>query len=249
MDESHFSRGPLVRPRGMNIMTNMRRIARLGILAMGLGVGAAVASTPGMASADSLDFQISVDGYDLFPTTGNLATATTEAGSLGNIAIAFGDGATASTGDGTGQFSFADGSDALAATGGNNDTAIDIGNNNGTGEFALAGTGNNDFSFVDADNSSAYSGGDLLDPNLPGNNDVAIVFDPFGAGGDNVVSGIDNLDTGNFDFGAVLFQDGATSTAASGANYLYDVVTALGEETNHAAASTASWWAELLALF
>jgi hypothetical protein len=246
MDESHFSRGPVVRSRGMNNMTNTRRIARLGMLALGLGVGAAVASTPGIASADSMDFQISIDGYDLFPTTDNLASATS---SLGNIAIAFGDGAQASTGDGTGQFAFADGTNAVAGTGGNNDTAIDIGNNSGTGEFALAGTGNNDFAFVDADNSSAYSGGDLLDSNLPGSNDIAIVFDPFGAGGDNVVSGIDNLDTGNFDLGAVLFQDGVTSTAASGANYLYDIVTALGEETNHAAASTASWWAELLALF
>ena len=230
-------------------MRNTRRVARLGMLAIGLGVGAAVACTPGLASADTLDFQISIDGQDLFPTTDNLATASTEAGSLGNIAIAFGDGAQASTGDGTGQFAFANGTNAVAATGGNNDTAIDIGNNSGSGEFALAGTGNNDFSFVDADNSSAYSGGDLLDPNLPGNNDVAIVLDPFGAGGDNVVSGIDGLNTGNFDLGAILFIDNAGNTGASGADYLYDIMTALGTESNSLAAASTAWWADLLALF
>jgi hypothetical protein len=227
-------------------MVKARGLARLGMLAVGLGIGATVASTPGIASADSLDFQISIDGYDLFPTTDNLATATT---SMGGIAIAFGDGATATTGDGTGQFAFADGTNALAGTGGNNDTAIDIGNNSGTGEFALAGTGNNDFSFVDADNSSAYSGGDLLDTNLPGNDDIAVVFDPFGAGGDNVVSGIDNLNPGNFDFGAILFDDNVTNTGASGADYLYDIVTTLATETNAAAAVSADWWADLLALF
>ena len=133
----------------------------------------------------------------------------------------------------------ADGSHAVAGTGGNSDTAIDIGNNTGTGEFALAGIGNNDFSFVDADNSSAYSGGDLLDSNLPGSNDVAIVFDPFGAGGDNVVSGINDLNPGNFDLGAILFDDNVLNTGASGADYLYDIVTTLGIESNSfAAAST-----------
>ena len=221
-----------------------RGFARLGMFA--LGVGAAVVCTPGIASADGLDFQISIDGYDLFPTTGNLATATS---SLGNIAIAFGDGAHATTGDGTGQFAFADGTNAFAGAGGNYDTAIDIGNNSGPGDFALAGIGNNDFSFVWADNSSAYSGGDLLDTDLPGNNDIAIVLDPFGAGGDNVVSGIHFPDTGNFDLGAVLFDDNVTNTGASGANYLYDIVTTLGTESNAAAATAADWWAELMTLF
>jgi hypothetical protein len=144
----------------MNTTVNARGLARLGMLAMGLGVGATVASTPGIASGDSLDFQISIDGYDHLPTAGNSATATSEMG----------------------------------------DFAIDIGYNTGPNEFALAGIGNNDFSFVDADNSSAYSGGDLLDANLPGSNDVAIV-------------------------------------------------TTLATETNAAAAVSADWWADLLALF
>ncbi|MGA8328786.1 MAG: hypothetical protein WB777_05770, partial [Mycobacterium sp.] len=65
-------------------MMNARGIARLGVLAVGLGIGTAVASTPGIASADSstdwlsnvsgaaavpviptpdLNLAISVDGY------------------------------------------------------------------------------------------------------------------------------------------------------------------------------------------
>jgi hypothetical protein len=230
----------------MNVMVNARGLTRLGMLAVGLGIGATVASTPGIASADSLDFQISIDGYDLLPTADNSATATS---GMGDFAIAFGNGATATAVGGTGDFAMADGSDAVAGTGGNSDTAIDIGNNTGPGEFALAGVGNNDFSFVDADNSSAYSGGDLLDSNLPGSNDVAIVFDPFGAGGDNVVSGINGFNPGNFDFGAILFDDNVTNTGASGADYLYDIVTTLATETNAAAAVSADWWADLLALF
>ena len=39
-------------------MVKARGLARLGMLAVGLGIGATVASTPGIASADSLDFQI-----------------------------------------------------------------------------------------------------------------------------------------------------------------------------------------------
>jgi hypothetical protein len=64
-----------------------------------------------------------------------------------------------------------------------------------------------------------------------------------------VVSGIDNLNPGNFDLGAILFQDGVTNTGASGADYLYDIVTALGTETNAAAATAGGWLADLLALF
>ena len=42
------------------------------------------------------------------------------------------------------------------------------------------------------------------------------------AGGDNVVSGINDLNPGNFDFGAILFDDNVLNTGASGADYLYD---------------------------
>src|ERR1700722_17337889 len=94
-------------------MVNSRGVARLGMLAVGLGIGAAVASTPGVARAD--DFQISIDGMDLFSTVGNTATAFSGSG---DIAIAFGDGASASAVGGTGDFALAAGSDAEAGAGG-----------------------------------------------------------------------------------------------------------------------------------
>jgi hypothetical protein len=83
-----------------------------------------------------LDFQISFNGTDLLSTTGNEATATTIAGQYG-LAIAYGDGASATAEGGTGDYALADGTDALAkagsttadATGNNFDSAVDIGNN------------------------------------------------------------------------------------------------------------------------
>jgi hypothetical protein len=152
----------------------------LGVLVVGLGIGTAVAFTPGIASADGLDFQISVDGQDLLPTVGNSATAVS---GNGDFAIAWGDGATASANNGIGDFAFADGTNADALSGGGNfDTAIDIGNNtDNVLHFALAAVGNNDCSFIDADNSLATTGGDILDSNITGNNDTALILDPFGA--------------------------------------------------------------------
>jgi hypothetical protein len=138
-------------------MVNARGIARLGTLAVGLGIGAAWAHTP-VASADTsgdtastvdsllsgaspapvavTDFQISFNGTDLFPTAGNEATATTVAGQFG-LAIAFGNGANAVAEGGTGNYALADGTDALAkagdsasgATGSDYNYAVDIGNN------------------------------------------------------------------------------------------------------------------------
>ena len=132
-------------------MRQARRIGRLGILAAGVGIGAAVAATAGTASADpstdpfswiggldlgdlsvpaadpaqALDIQISIDGIDLFPTAGNTATATS---GVGDIAIAIGNGANA------------------GAFGSNFDTAIDIGNNTpgGADGATVFGTGSFD---------------------------------------------------------------------------------------------------------
>ncbi len=103
-------------------MSHPIRCGRMGMLAVGLGIGAALASTPQIASADPaadpfswadqvlsglpvpaadaaapLDMQISISGMDLFSTVGNTATATSGAGS---IAIAIGDGANANASGG-----------------------------------------------------------------------------------------------------------------------------------------------------
>jgi hypothetical protein len=137
-------------------MGSTRLLGQLGMLAVGLGVGAAVAQSP-VASADTtgdpffswlsgldltaapapatpLDYQISFNGTDLFPTVGNEATATTNPGEYG-LAVAIGDGANAYAGGGTGDYALADGNDALAlagsytATTDDYDTAVDVGNN------------------------------------------------------------------------------------------------------------------------
>ncbi|UMB68208.1 hypothetical protein [Mycobacterium paraterrae] len=225
-----------------------RGFAQLGMFALGMGIGAAVAAAP--ALADGLDYQISIDGYDLFPTTGNTATATS---GMGDLAIAFGDGSNATAQTGLGNFSFADGTNAIALTGGGDyNTAIDIGDNNLTGDqpqFALAGAGSHDFAFIDANDSEATASGDILQSGYDSSNNTAIVFDPFGTGNDIVNTGVNGFHAGNYDFGAILFDDNIVNQGASGADYLYDIVTTLGTETNAAAATAADWWAELMALF
>ena len=116
-------------------MVNARRLGQLGMLAVGVGIGSAMAATPGVASADnsqvvssidpsglfaaadpaqSLDFQISIDGMDLFPTAGNSAIAFSGAG---DMAIAFGAGAQAFAEGGYGDYATADGTDAFAEAG------------------------------------------------------------------------------------------------------------------------------------
>jgi hypothetical protein len=172
-------------------MMNTRGIARLGILAVGLGIGAAAAYTP-VASADSstdwlssvdsllgaaavpvvpsaLDYQISIDGYDLFPTAGNTATATS---GMGDMAIAFGSGSDAVAEGGFGDFASADGPGGLAiagdevagATGNNFDVASATGNGsnavagNPVGQFPDATGSSFDFASTDGANSDALAG-------------------------------------------------------------------------------------------
>jgi hypothetical protein len=130
-------------------MMDARGIARLGVLAMGLGIGAVVASSPGIASADSstdwlsdvfgasavpvfsipdLNLAVSVDGYSLLQDGTASATSGT-----GDFAVAFGYGADASALGGFGDVAVASGNNAAAFAGGASgdtfDTAVDIGNN------------------------------------------------------------------------------------------------------------------------
>jgi hypothetical protein len=136
-------------------MKNAKRIGRLGLLAVGVGIGAAVAQTP-IASADSstdwlssidslaggslpaapssgLDLAISFDGYSLL----HEGSAVADTGLAGNgnfdFAIAYGDGAIANAYGGIGDYALADGTNAFSnaggGTGANFDNAIDIGNN------------------------------------------------------------------------------------------------------------------------
>lgn len=215
-------------------MLGVRGVARVGMLAVGLSLGAAFAATPGVASADSsgdppgwlggldlfpaagtstLDFQISVDGYDLIPAADTSATASS---GIGDIAIAFGSGSTAYAGAGS---SFGE-----PLTPGEFDIAVA----NGTDSFASAGQGNFDSAYADGANSVAAVGGynDVLSngdfgmawgshtdaesgvySDVPGGNDVAVVVDPFGTQGSSAGAG-----DGKSDF-AWVFGDNSTADA------------------------------------
>jgi hypothetical protein len=281
-------------------MINVRVISRLGMLAVGLAIGAAAGSTPGLASADSssdpyswlagldlsdpasstsgLNFAISIDGYSLIQDGSAYADSTS-----GNIAIAYGNDSIAASLGGYGDVAEASGTNAYAISGGssgsNFDTAIDIGNNSDPGAaspdgaFANAGyppgsddtaivvgnnglayssIGNNDLASVVGNNSSAYAGGDLADGTATGDNDVATVFDPFGTVGSvanaGATQGVDGV-SGNSDIASVLFSDAATANAL-GANDLYDIFSALGNESGTAAATSgASLVTDLMSLF
>jgi hypothetical protein len=212
-------------------MVNARGFAPLGVLAVGLGIGAALASTSGVARAD--DMQISVDGMDLFPEAGNTATAKS---GIGDIAIAYGDHAYATAWGGTGDFALASGNlayagagGALTDTGANDDTAIDIGNNSDIAAGAAAGnsdtvgatdggTGSGDTAINIGNDTGLYSGvfagaGGIFGATGNGNDDTAIDF------GNN--SGIDNgafAVAGNDNY-ANYFGDQSTDYASAFTGY------------------------------
>jgi hypothetical protein len=156
---------------------NARGLGRLGMLAVGLGIGAAVGCSPGIAFADTaadpfswlagldpgdlsaaalpaaspLDLDISVDGFTLL----DLGTGASATSGAGDIAIAFGAGSTATADGGFGDYALATaGATALAgdptagATGNNFDFASAAG---GGSTEAVAG---NDGGFPDTTGSS-----------------------------------------------------------------------------------------------
>src|SRR5271167_3284742 len=138
------------------------RSGRIGMLAVGLSIGAALASTPQIASADPsadpfswadqvlsglavpadptspLDMQISISGLDLFSTVDNTATANS---GFGDIAIAIGNGAVADTSGGVLNFAFADGTNTFADTPVGAD--LDFALADGAGSSANVGLGAN----------------------------------------------------------------------------------------------------------
>jgi len=151
-------------------MKRATRIGRLAGLAVGLGIGAALAATPGIASAD--DFQISIDGMDLLPTAGNTATATS---GMGDMAIAFGDGANAVAVGGAGNYAMADGTGSTADVGGYGASSFSAAIADGAGSDASAGVGNFDYGSATGDGSIAAGG--------YGNFDTAVAIDTGPDGG------------------------------------------------------------------
>jgi hypothetical protein len=203
-------------------MLRSRGFGRLGLLAVGLGIGTALASTPGVASGDSstdwlssidqllgglpaaatdpaaaLDMQISIGGTLLFPYQDNTAIAMA---GPGDIAIAMGDNSYASAQNGAFDFAFA----------------------NGTNSFAEAEIGNFDVAVADGADSVAKAG--FYAEPVPGslsltNFDAALVF----GDGSTAFAGFEGIDhtVGFFDL-AAAFGDNLLAQAIV-APFLVDI--------------------------
>jgi hypothetical protein len=231
-------------------MSHAKAIGRLGLLAVTLGIGAAVAATPGIATADStaldpaafdpspliadvasadsgLNLAISIDGIPVIQEGSAYAYSGTD-----DIAIAFGDGSGAEAGDtqspGTGDFAFADGTGAYANSGiGDYNSASAI----GSGSEAIAGSGNGDSAYADGTGTTAIAGGEFTSgtPNtldVAGNDMYASAFgnDDFAQAG----SDIDGSATTTAVTGDIATIIGNSSDAYAGAGS-YDFAGVLGE--------------------
>jgi hypothetical protein len=163
--------------------SNRSRYIAAGLLAVGLSIGAALA-TPGPASADpstdpylwtdqllgglsvpaqttTSDIQISIFGTDLFPLTAD-NTATAGSGPF-DIAIAIGPGSDADSFGGIFNTAIADGASSGAIIeGGSFDTAIA----DGASSDATAEPGSFDVAIADGANSTADAGG-IVGPCTP----------------------------------------------------------------------------------
>ena len=205
----------------------VRGIARLGLLAVGLGIGAAVASMPGTASADS--------STDWLSTLDNLLGLSTPIAGPDNLAISY-DGitllqeGTAHATSGVGDFAIADGAGSTASATGTNDYAAVF----GTDSSAVAGGpgGNADIALVDGDGSNAFAGG-ITDN--PGTFDYSVIF----GSGDSASAGGDALGGGNYD---VAYAEGNDLLPANalGSDYLLDIAKTYGDATTSAAAGSTS---------
>jgi hypothetical protein len=214
-------------------MNRANAIGPLGMLAVGLGIGAAVVATSGIAAADSamvdpaafdpsvlvadpapaasgLDLAISIDGHTLFQE----GTATAYSGT-DDIAIAYGDGSSAEAGDtlspGIGDFAVADGTGSYANSGiGDYDSASAIGSDS----EAIAGAGNGDSAYADGTGTAAIAGGEFTS-GTPNTLDVA--------GSDMYAAAV-----GNNDFAqAGSDVDGSASTTA----VTGDIATVIGNSS------------------
>jgi hypothetical protein len=220
-------------------MMNARRVGRLGMLAVGLGIGAAVASTPGIASADTpgtdpfswlagldlgeaaavpaaspFDLDISVDGFALL----DLGTGATATSGMGDVAIAFGAGSDAIAEGGFGDYALAD-----ASTGGIGATAI-------AGDQTAGATGNNfDYAYANGNGSIAYSGNELGESDTTGSS-----FDSASASGGNGVDPDDAIagQNGSYDSASAVGQNVASESGrSSGTPANFDSASVWGNST------------------
>jgi hypothetical protein len=208
------------------------RIGRLGLLVVALGIGAAFAAIPGVASADTFDpnnFAISIDGLTLF----QVGTAT---GGIGDVASAFGAGSHAFVDRGNFDVADASGLDSTAtADFGNGDTALantDFSTAAAGGD--AASLGNNDFASATGAVTFAYANA--------GSFNFAAIFDPGGTMGGDASAG-----TGNGDF-AYVIGDGDLDRAGGVSSALlgnYDIAEIFGNELDALAATGGNFLVDL----
>jgi hypothetical protein len=208
------------------------------MLAIGLGIGGAVAATPGIASADSsfdwlstvdtflsggafpaattpeLNLAISFDGVPLFQT----GTAYAYSGANGDIAIANGAGSTA----------YAFGSNNYAAVDGTGSSAV-------AGAYSDSGAGGSadNTAFVFGDNSHAFAG--TTAAAHPGDFNYAVIF----GNNDSAWAGGNAAGSGSYD-GAYVEGNDLGTAHAQGSDYLADILKFYGDGASTSAAAADS---------
>jgi hypothetical protein len=229
-----------------NLIMRVRGIARIGVLAVGLGIGAVLASAS--ASADSSDWLSSIDGFlsgAALPAADagglNLAisidgvsllqegTASAYSGTDGDIAIASGAG-TSAYAFGTDNYADILGTDSSGVAGGYN--------------AAEAAGSSDNTAFIDGNNDYAFAGGS--DGN-PGTFDYAVIF----GNDDKAYAGGDAQGEGSYD-GAYVEGSDLGTAHAQGADYLADILKFYGDGSSSAAAAAAengNFLTELLGAF
>ena len=240
-------------------MRHAKAIGRLGGLAAGLGIGAALAVSPGIAAAApdtdffvdpmpagttpaALDIDVSFNGMDVFHTDHHTALASSGANDFA-IAIGTDSRAEAGAGDFPGQFdtAFANGPSAFAISGlGNADSAYA----NGSGAIAEAeGVGTNlsygNFASAFGDHTQAQALPFSL--TTPSGFDTAQVYDPFGSGVSQAEAG------GGFFNVADVFGDNSAATAGFGGDFDFGEV--LGNGLTSSSATGGSFITDILTPF
>jgi hypothetical protein len=247
-------------------MVCTRGIAKLGMLAVGLGIGAAIASVPGTAAADtSNDWLSSIDTL----LTGGALPAATDTGGL-NLAISmdgitlFQEGTAEAHSGTTGDIAIANGADTTAYAYGTDNYADVLGSDStgvaGGTTAAEASGSSDDTAFIDGTGDYAYAGGDGSAD--PGTFDYATIF----GNNDSAFSGGDAAGAGSYD-GAYVEGNDLGTAYAQGANYLADILkfygtaadqssSAASESTNllsaldgGSAADSTNWLTDLLGSF
>jgi PE-PPE domain len=222
-------------------MVNSRGITRLGMMALALGIGAAVVHSAGTAAANpstdwlwstdtllsgglpeqlpDLNLAISFNGMSLVSD----GSAVADSGTAGNydLAIAYGDGATAFANNGTGNYALAIGPAASAvAAHGNYDSATALSG------IADAGYGNHDVAFAIGDNAGAL-GGDYDSALQWGKDAFALAGYGNGNFADVMGAGSGDFTGGGFNGYDLGYAGGTTSLFAN-----YGIASVLGNNSN-----------------